>query len=221
MVSGVGPLDIKKNFDSDALTAWQIFVKRAALSLEQEKLFLIYLAELIAWNKKTNITRIITIPDIIMYHFQDSLCIGEFIDFATITSLCDVGTGGGFPGIPLKIKYPHLSVVLLEVNSKKVTFLNALITQLNLQNIHVSDYDWRTFLRVAPDPAALFCARASLKPDELMRVFKPGCAYSNSTLVYWASEQWQLGSTQKKFFSEEHTYNVGDKKRRYIIFKQK
>jgi len=214
-------LDIKKNFNSNALNAWHIFVKQAALSQEQEKLFLMYLEQLIAWNKKTNITRITSIQDVITYHFQDSLYITDFIDFTQLKSICDVGTGGGFPGIPLKIKYPHLSVVLLEVNSKKIAFLNAIIELLQLKNIYVSPYDWRTFLRIAPEPVDLFCARASLKPDELMRVFKPGCAYNNSTLVYWASEQWELGAVEKKYFTGEHSYKVGNKRRRYIVFNHK
>ncbi len=213
-------MDIKKNFDTNTQAAWQAFVKQSALSLEQEKLFLVYLDKLIAWNKKTNLTRIINIQDVINYHFQDSLRICEFINFNELQSMCDVGSGGGFPGIPLKIKYPHLSVVLLEVNSKKVAFLNEIINQLHLQDIHVSPYDWRTFLRVAPDPVDIFCARASLKTEELMRVFKPGCAYENSTLVYWASEQWQLGNKEKKFFADEYAYTVGNKMRRYIVFKQ-
>ncbi len=211
-------MDIRKTFNPDAIGAWSQFVQREQLSIEQQDLFASYLSLLLEWNDKMNLTRITSIEDVIAYHFQDSLRLGDFLDFTHIKSMCDVGSGAGFPGIALKIKYPHLTVTLLEVNAKKVSFLRHVIDVLHLASITVSDYDWRTFLRVAPTPIDLFCARASLQPDELIRVFKPTCAYTHATLVYWASAQWHVEAPEQPFLTADHTYIVGDKTRRYIIF---
>ena len=81
-----------------------------------------YLELLIEWNAKFNLTVITDPLSIIQYHFDDSLALAKHIDFNTIQSTADIGTGAGFPGIPLKILFPHLKTVLIEINNKKRTF---------------------------------------------------------------------------------------------------
>src|SRR5439155_6199014 len=82
-----------------------------------------YMELLIEWNKKFNLTAI-THPDaIIQYHFDDSLALAQHINFSTVQTTADIGTGAGFPGLPLKILYPHLQMILIEVNNKKRSFL--------------------------------------------------------------------------------------------------
>lgn len=173
---------------------------------------------LLDWNKKFNLTSIETVPSILAHHFQDSLAIGKFQEFKEGDMICDVGSGGGFPGIPLKIRYPHLRVVLLEVNQKKISFLNAVIEELGLTDCSVSSLDWRTFLRVSTDPVNYFLARASLRPEELMRMFQAGCQYKQATLVYWAAASWEIAPKEESFFAAEHAYTVDAKRRRLIFF---
>ncbi len=120
---------------------------------------------MLEWNEKTNITRITSLADILEYHYRDALHLDRFIDMQQIKTICDIGTGGGIPGIPLKIKYPHLHVVLIEVNGKKIAFLRDLIETLGLKNVEIVDLDWRTFLRQTNMPIDLFVARASLPVD--------------------------------------------------------
>jgi 16S rRNA (guanine(527)-N(7))-methyltransferase GidB len=198
--------------DTKTLQIWQSFVKKEALTVDQAEKFEQYLFQLIEWNKKSNLTSIDTVPDILAYHFQDSLRIGDFITFKPGQTLCDVGSGGGFPGIPLKILYPDVKVILIEVNSKKIHFLESMITLLGLKDIEVCSLDWRAFLRDAPYSVDYFFARASLRPDELTRLFKPGCVYKESTLVYWASQQWVLDQKEAIYYRKEHEYQVGNKK---------
>lgn len=197
---------------------WQSFIQDNTLNNVQVQQFEQYLAMLDAWNQKMNITRITTREEVIQYHLQDSVMIDRFIDIASRKGIADVGTGGGFPGIPLKIKYPKLPVVLIEVNSKKIAFLETVIQELGLEGIEVCSLDWRTFLRKSDYDLDLFCSRASLHPDELIRIFSPTCRYRHATLVYWASTTWQPERPEKEFLQAQESYIVGDKERKYVFF---
>lgn len=201
--------------------AWQAFSQAEQLTEHQIEQFKIYLQELERWNATTNITTIASEHNILAYHFQDSLALDKFVTFSGTEVVCDVGSGGGFPGIPLKIKYPSMKVILLEVNNKKVEFLKHIIATLGLQDIDVCDYDWRTFLRKAPYPRIdFFVARASLKPELLIKLFQPGYAYCKATLVYWASKEWEQEAPETPFIFKDELYKVGQKSRRLIFMKK-
>ena len=88
------------------------------------------------WNEKFNLTAILDDQGILEKHFIDSIYPVKFIDFAN-KSLCDIGSGAGFPGIPLAILNPTLKVTLVESNGKKVTFLNEVVKSLSLDNVNV------------------------------------------------------------------------------------
>ncbi|MEG2322409.1 MAG: 16S rRNA (guanine(527)-N(7))-methyltransferase RsmG [Bacilli bacterium] len=92
---------------------------------------------LVEWNKIMNLTAIIDIDDVYLKHFYDSLTITKVIDLNEIKTLCDIGTGAGFPGLVLKIVYPDLKIVLVDSLNKRVNFLKEVIKQLNLKNIEV------------------------------------------------------------------------------------
>ena len=130
-----------------------------------------------------------------------------------------MGTGAGFPGIPLKIVYPHLHVILIEVVQKKVKFLNAVIQDLRLTNIEVVSFDWLTFLHKSTYPIDLFCARASLAPALLVTMFAPWSLYKKSKLVYWASTSWEKSAEIVPFFEKEVSYTVGQKSRKLVFFR--
>jgi len=90
---------------------------------------------LISWNQKINLTRITEEKDVYLKHFYDSLTITKEIDLSKVNTLCDVGTGAGFPGIVLKIMYPNLKVTLIDSLLKRVNYLNEIIKELELTNI--------------------------------------------------------------------------------------
>ncbi len=98
----------------------------------EDKLFDIYLRELTEWNKKFNLTSVDDPAQIKVRHFEDSLSILQAIDL-TNQYVADVGAGAGFPGIPLKIVRPDLTLVLIEATRKKVDFLNHVIGALKLE----------------------------------------------------------------------------------------
>lgn len=90
---------------------------------------------LIEWNTKMNLTRIIEEKDVYLKHFYDSLTIAKAIDLTKEKTLCDVGTGAGFPGIVLKIIYPNLKITLIDSLQKRVNYLNIIIKELELKDI--------------------------------------------------------------------------------------
>ncbi len=90
---------------------------------------------LIAWNEKINLTRITKEKDVYLKHFYDSLTIVKEVNLAEKETLCDVGTGAGFPGIVLKIIYPNLKITLVDSLLKRVNYLNSIIKELELQDI--------------------------------------------------------------------------------------
>lgn len=200
------------------ITLWQQFSQKNNLSSEQLLQFQHYYQKLITDNDLFNLTAITQLSAALSYHFEDSLILDQALNIESLTTIADVGTGAGFPALPLKIKYPHLKLVLVEVNHKKVQFLQEVAQELGLENIEISDLDWRTFLRKTDYPIDLFCARASLHPDELLRMFKPSSPYKKAQLVYWASEQWQALEKEALYIKGEYAYHVKHKKRRLIFF---
>ena len=105
------------------------------LDKNQIEKFYKYMDLLIEWNEKINLTAITNRKDIIVKHFIDSLTIQRYLGDAV--NIIDVGTGAGFPGIPIKIINPNLKVVLVDSLNKRINFLQEVIKKLNLDNIEV------------------------------------------------------------------------------------
>lgn len=103
------------------------------LSKEQAEKFFNYMNLLLEWNEKINLTAITEEKEVIVKHFVDSLTIAKYIPEGA--SLVDVGTGAGFPGIPLKIIREDLKITLLDSLQKRINFLDVVIKELNLENI--------------------------------------------------------------------------------------
>lgn len=197
--------------------AWLDFAQRFELTDKQVQQFQVYYELLVKTNELFNITTLTEVTTCIAYHFEDSLIAREFISFKDMSCIADVGSGGGFPGVPLKILYPHLRLILIEVSHKKIQFLNELSSQLELDDIELVAFDWRTFLRKTNDTVDLFCARASLHPIELIRMFKPSSPYKNSRLMYWASATWQPEDDEASFIKAEYPYKIRHKKRKLVL----
>lgn len=138
-----------------ALQALQEF--GVALNKQQIEAFRLYAAELAAWNEHTNLTAI-TDPDVVeMRHFVDSLSIFKIMKPRKGLRVIDVGTGAGFPGLPLKIAYPEMKVSLVEATGKKINFLKHMVDLLGFTDVelinaraedigqkpeHREKYDW-------------------------------------------------------------------------------
>lgn len=106
-----------------------------SLSEKQTAQFIKYYEILVEWNSFMNLTGITEYEEVVQKHFVDSLALGKALDVSKAETLIDIGTGAGFPGIPLKIAYPHLKVTLLDSLQKRIKFLNEVVDQLGLEEV--------------------------------------------------------------------------------------
>lgn len=207
--------------EEDISYAWSEFLASAKLTRTQADQFELYCQLLMEYNKEVNLTAITSVRGIIKHHFTDSLMIAQWHDMSTVKGLVDVGTGAGFPALPLKIMYPHIPMVLIEPNGKKRRFLELVAEELGLDEVQTCPNDWRTFIRTTEsDELNLFVSRAALPVEELCRMFKPSCSYNTAQLVYWASELWQPEPEVKQYIEKDQSYRVGSRKRRLIFMKR-
>ncbi|HHZ17878.1 MAG TPA: 16S rRNA (guanine(527)-N(7))-methyltransferase RsmG [Acholeplasmataceae bacterium] len=138
-----------------------------------------------AENEKYNLTAITERNEVYIKHFYDSLAAAFFIDFTKIESLCDIGSGGGLPVIPLKIAFPHMRITLIEPTGKKMNFLKELCRLLDLGDIEFVNgraedfgrerreyYDAVTARAVAALPVLLELAIPLLKVSGMFIAYK-------------------------------------------------
>ena len=109
--------------------------------------FTAYYRELDRWNQKINLTATKDPGEIAIKHFLDSLLFSQALDRRMDASLLDVGSGAGFPGLPLKILAPELQVTLLEPNEKKTSFLRHIVGTLDLKGTTVISKNLRDYCR--------------------------------------------------------------------------
>ncbi len=112
--------------------------KGIVLSEKQIEQFEKYYEILVEWNEKMNLTAITDREGVYLKHFYDSLTIAFDFPFSNQT-ICDVGAGAGFPSVPLKIVYPELNVTIVDSLNKRITFLNHLFKELELDHIQAVD----------------------------------------------------------------------------------
>ena len=105
------------------------------LTEKQIEQFEKYYELLVEWNKVMNLTGITEFDEVMQKHFVDSVAAAKYAEMEKVNRLIDVGTGAGFPGIPLKIVYPHIQVTLLDSLNKRIKFLEEVVDNLGLTGI--------------------------------------------------------------------------------------
>lgn len=109
--------------------------KGIPLSSHQLEQFETYFTMLVDWNERMNLTGITERDAVYEKHFYDSVSLSFFVDFNKVNNLADIGSGAGFPSIPLKICFPHLKVLIVDSLNKRIGFLKALVEQLGLEQV--------------------------------------------------------------------------------------
>lgn len=137
-------------------------LEKIGISLTKDQLnkFSIYANFLKDYNTHTNLTSITDIDQIYLKHFFDSITIIKELDITSIKNVLDIGTGAGFPGMVLKIVFPHLSVTLLDSNNKKTTFLKELAAKISVDNVTVIHSRVEDFAKTNSDKFDLVTSRA-------------------------------------------------------------
>ena len=115
-------------------------LQKRGITVTDEKIarFDRYLELLQEWNKKINLTAITEREEVYLKHFYDSITAGLYVNFKEgVPSLCDVGSGAGFPSIPLKIMYPNMRITIVDSLNKRIQFLQTIVDELGLENVHL------------------------------------------------------------------------------------
>jgi len=153
----------------------------------QAEQFMHYLAHLIEWNKAINLTAIIDPKEIIIKHFVDSLVALVATSFPQNGVVLDVGSGGGFPGIPLKIVRSDMRLVLVEPVQKKCSFLNSVIGLLKLQDVSTFDGTIEQYARRSIRHVIDTVVLRALKYEEI-RKHIPALLTSKGKVVLYRTE---------------------------------
>ncbi len=138
---------------------------------EQLNMFDTYYKMLIEYNKVMNLTGITEEKDVYLKHFYDSLTLNLSINLENINTLCDMGSGAGFPGIPIKILFPNIKVTLIDSLQKRINFLNDVIAKLNLKDIEAIHTRIEDFKK--REKYDLVVARAVAKTNTLIELAMP------------------------------------------------
>ena len=186
-----------------------------------------YFELLIEWNEKINLTAITERSEVNLKHFYDSLTLATIIDLSKESSLCDVGTGAGFPGIVLKIFFPHLKLILVDALNKRLNFLKVVCDELGLKDVEFIHARAEDFSRQNREKYDIVTARAVSKLNILLELCTPlvkenkyfiAMKGRDSEVQLCNKAMSELGLVIDKEISFELPYNGGD--RNLIKFKK-
>jgi 16S rRNA (guanine527-N7)-methyltransferase len=175
-------------------------VKELGLTIEEVHAdqFVRYLAHLIEWNKAINLTAIIDPKEIIIKHFVDSLVGLVATSFPQNSMVLDVGSGGGFPGIPLKIVRSDIRLILVEPIQKKCSFLNSVIGLLKLQDVSTFCGTIEQYTKQPLNDVIDVVVLRALK-YEAVRKYLPALLTSKAKVILYRSESMKNQEIGEEF----------------------
>jgi 16S rRNA (guanine527-N7)-methyltransferase len=177
------------------------------LNGRQLEQYSLYHDELISWNRKLNLTSIISPAEIELKHFADSLSVLAVLEPETLQGkpeVIDIGTGAGFPGIPLKIALPHINLTLVDSTQKKMFFVEHVVKKLKLENVtllagRAEELAHKPLYR---ERFHLVFSRAVAKLPSLAELSLPFCAINGLFVA------WKKGDISAEVESAGHSLNV-------------
>jgi 16S rRNA (guanine527-N7)-methyltransferase len=173
-----------------------------------------YSALLLKWNRTISLTTVTDPVEVIKFHFGESLFAASQLDFRE-SRLADVGSGAGFPGIPLAMAVPDLQVTLIESNSKKCAFLAEVVRELRLTNIEVLR-DRMENTDSSKSPFDLVAARALGHHDELLAWAKENLSAAGR-VVLWLGEEDSRELARKTSWTWQEPALIPGSERRYLL----
>lgn len=163
----------------------------------QKQQLLKYYDYLVEYNSHTNVTSITDKESVYLKHFYDSILLSQTIDFNNIENMLDIGCGAGFPGLVLKIVFPHIKLTLLDSNNKKTTFCKNLIDILNVENIEVINNRAEEFINERREHYDLVTARAVKNLPVLIELSIPFVSINGQFIAMKADYEEELNNSLK------------------------
>lgn len=209
------------DFSLEDLAGW---ASRQGIDLgaHQRQLFAAYLERLLLWNRRMSLVSQDNSAEIRCKHFADSLCAAAIC--GDHESLVDIGTGAGFPGLPIAIVRPACSVLLVESNRKKASFLLDIVTHLDLRNVTVAEtrVEAESFLAVHRGKHTMAISRAFAAVSDFLRLALPllksdGRAVAMKGPNYAAELLDPRIADLGALLLGEHAYSLPDGVRRVIL----
>ena len=145
--------------------------------------FDMYYSFLVEENKKYNLTAITEKEEVYVKHFEDSLLMNQVIDLTKNISICDVGSGAGFPGIPLKICYPNIELTIIEPTQKRVRFLQMLCEKLEIEVNIINDRVEKQANNLE-ETFDIVTARAVASTNVLLELLVKICKVDGKVVIY-------------------------------------
>jgi 16S rRNA (guanine527-N7)-methyltransferase len=173
-----------------------------------------YISLLLKWNEKISLTTVTTPAEILKFHFGESIFAASVLDFEK-SRLADVGTGAGFPGLPLAIAVPSLVVVLIESIGKKCSFLSEVVRTLQLENVIIFRGRMEDF-PADSEPHNFVAARALGRLAKLLAWTK-GRIAADGKVVLWLGEADSREISMNRGWRWEAPRPITGSERRYLL----
>lgn len=174
-------------------------VKELGISITDKQLEQLnkYYKALVEWNKKINLTSITEEKDVYLKHFYDSLTLFKEYDLTKDVSLCDVGTGAGFPGIVLKIVFPNLKITLVDSLQKRLKFLDYVIKLLDLKDVELVHERMEDYSKQNEEKFDIITSRAVAKTKILVEISFKALKISGHLILMKSSFEEELSDAEK------------------------
>lgn len=174
-------------------------VKELGISITNKQLEQLneYHKALVEWNKKINLTSITDEKEVYLKHFYDSLTLFKEYDLTKDISLCDVGTGAGFPGVVLKIVFPNLKITLVDSLQKRLKFLDYVIKLLDLKDVELVHERMEDYSKHNEERFDIITSRAVAKVKILVEISFKALKISGHLILMKASFEEELSDAEK------------------------